>query len=60
MVQNNLVNRKRGGYLRFLNSIVPSFSAMYSNPVSISAVASLTLLAVLHVHSSSFRFNSCV
>ena len=33
--------------MRFLNSIIPSFSAMYSNPASISVVASLALLAVL-------------
>jgi len=40
-------------YLRFRNSFSPSISVMYSNPFSISCVASLTLLAVLHVHSSS-------
>jgi len=45
--------KKEGsGYLRFLNSIVPSFCVMYSNPTSMSFCASLTLVAVLHVHSS--------
>jgi len=47
-------------YLRFLNSFVSSNSVTYSNPASIRVVASWMLLAVLHVHSSSFRFNSCV
>lgn len=45
--------KKKEGYLRFLNIIVPSFSAMYSKPISISFVASVMLLAVLHVYSSS-------
>jgi len=45
-------NRKKRGYLRLRNSIIPSFSAMYSNPTSISAFASSVLVAVLHVHSS--------
>ena len=35
-----------------MNSLVPSISVTYSNPASISAVASVTLLAVLHVHWS--------
>ena len=55
--------RKNGVFavhFRFLNSIIASFSAMYSKPASISAVASVMLAAVLHVHSSSFRFISCV
>jgi len=48
-----MMQKKRGeGYLRFRNSIVPSFSVMYSNPTSISAFASSVLVAVLHVHSS--------
>jgi len=40
-------------YLRFRNSIVPSNSVMYSNPFSMSCVASLTLVAVLQWYSSS-------
>lgn len=40
--------------MRLRNSFVPSISVMYSNPCSISSVASLMSLAVLHVHSSSF------
>ena len=52
---------KRGlGYLRFLNSIVPSFSVMYSNPASISAFATVVLVAVLHIHSSSLRLHACM
>ena len=41
------------GYLRFLNSI-SSFGVVvtYSNPASISLVASSSLLVALHVHSS--------
>ena len=34
-------------YFLFLKILIPSISVMYSNPVSISAVASLTLVAVL-------------
>jgi len=44
---------KREGYLRFLNSLVPSISVMYWNPFSISFVACLMLVAVLQVYSSS-------
>lgn len=40
-------------YLRFRNSFSPSISVMYVNPASISCVASLMLVAVLHVYSSS-------
>jgi hypothetical protein len=36
---------------------MPSISVTYSKPASISAVASLMLLAALQVHSSSFRFS---
>ena len=46
-------------YLRFRNSFVPSISVTYWNPFSISCAACLMLSAVLHVHSSSSRFNSC-
>ena len=52
--------KKRGGYLRFLKSFIPSISVMYWNPFSMSCVASLMLLAVLHVYSSSsFKLSSC-
>ena len=44
--------KRRGGYLRFRYSRIPSISWMYSNPFSISVVASLMLVAVLHVYSS--------
>jgi len=44
----------RFGYLRFLNSLKLSMSVMYSNPASIKSVASLMLLAILHVHSSDW------
>ena len=55
-----LNTEKKRGYLRFLNSFVPSISVTYSNPASISAVASLMLLAVLHVHwSFSVRNRAC-
>ena len=48
------VIKKRGvGYLRFLNSFIPSISVMYSNPFSISCWASAMLVAVLQCHSSS-------
>lgn len=48
-------------YLRFLNSFIESMSVMYVNPASSSSVASLTLLAVLTVYSSSsVMFRSCV
>ena len=39
-------------YFRFLNVLSPSISVMYSNPVSIRFIASLVVLAVLHVYSS--------
>ena len=38
--------------MRFLNSLSPSISVMYWNPVSISSVASFMLAAVLQVNSS--------
>jgi len=49
-----LVRReKEGGYLRFRNSINASGVVVtYSNPFSISCVASLVLAVALHVHSS--------
>ena len=46
-------------YFLFLKSFVPSISVTYWKPFSISSVACFTLLAVLQVHSSSFRFNNC-
>jgi len=56
------MNRKKGDlrvYLRFLNSMSASGVVVtYSNPVSISAVASFTLLVALHVHSSDWVKNS--
>ena len=45
-------------YFLFLNSLVPSISVMYSNPFSISCVASLMLLAVLQWYSSFSRVSS--
>ena len=64
LTANCLFNRKREGlfcYLRFLYSLMPSMSCMYSNPFSISWVASLTLVAVLHVYwSSSSKWISCM
>jgi len=56
------LNRKkeeyRGCYLRFLNSISASgVVATYSNPVSISCVASVASLVALHVHSSDWLRN---
>jgi len=49
----SLLLKKKGlVYLRFLNSMSPSgVVVMYSNPTSMSFVASLVSLAVLHVHS---------
>ena len=48
-----MIQKKRRGYLRFLNSIsLFGVVVMYSNPASISLVASSTFLAILHVHSS--------
>lgn len=53
--------KKREVYLRLRNSFVPSISVTYSNPFSIRLVASLTLVAVLHVYSSfSSVSSSCV
>lgn len=47
------------GYLRFLNSMSESgVVRMYSNPFSISWVASLLSVVALHVHSSSLKFRS--
>jgi len=52
--------KKGDGYLRFLNSFVPSISVTYWKPVSISAVASFMLVAPLHIHSSfSVRNIAC-
>lgn len=47
-------------YFLFLNSFIPSISVTYWKPFSISCVASFIVFAVLQVHSSSFRFSSCV
>ena len=47
-------------YLRFRYILVPSISCMYSNPASRSSVASLMLVAVLTVHSSSLRSSRCM
>ena len=48
-------------YLRFRYSLIPSMSCMYVKPCSRSSVASLTLVAVLQVYSSSlFMVTSCV
>ena len=53
--------KRGGGYLRFLKSIrFCGVVHMYSNPFSMSCVASVLLFAVLHVHSSSLVFRSCV
>ena len=38
--------RKKMGYLRFLNSLKPSISVMYSNPFSMRFLVSLMLFAV--------------
>jgi hypothetical protein len=56
------VQKKKGGcgYLRFLNSWMPSIVVTYWNPFSTSLVASLTVVAPEHIHSSSERFRSCV
>jgi len=52
---------EKGSYLRLRNSFVPSISVTYSNPFSIRLVASLTLVAALHVYSSfSSVSSSCV
>ena len=52
---------EKGSYLRLRNSFVPSISVTYSNPFSIRLVASLMLVAVLHVYSSfSSVSSSCV
>ena len=52
---------KRGGYLRFRNSLVLSISMTYVNPFSSRSVASLMFVAALHVYSSSsFSFISWV
>ena len=49
----------RVGYLRFLNIISPSgVVATYSNPASISFVASTGSLVALHIHSSEVRRKS--
>lgn len=44
-------------HFRFLYRLIPSFSCMYSKPVSMRFVASLTFVAVLHVHSSDWVRN---
>ena len=46
------LDKKRGVYLRFLNTLSPSCSVTYSKPFSIRSVVSLMLVAVLHVYSS--------
>ena len=50
--------KKREGYLRFLNSFVPSIFVTYSKPFSISCVASFMFVAVLQWYSSSARVSS--
>jgi len=54
--------KRRGGYLRFRNSISASGVVVtYVNPCSIRSCASLALVAALHVYSSSsLKFTSCV
>ena len=54
--------KERGCYFRFRNCISPfGVVITYSNPVSISSVASLSLVVALHVYSSSsLTFSSCV
>jgi len=49
-----MLNRKKRGlfYLRFLYSLVPSISSIFSNPASISCAISCIVLAVLHVNWS--------
>ena len=42
--------RKKVGYLRFLNSCIPSIVVTYWNPASTSLVASLGLLRTWHEH----------
>jgi hypothetical protein len=54
------IEKKEAGYLRFLNSSSPSISVTYWKPASIRVVASLTLAAVLQVHSSSLRLIRCM
>jgi len=54
-----IVCKKEGRcYLRLRNSFVPSISVMYSKPASMSCVASLMFVAVLHVHWSVCSRNS--
>ena len=56
-----LLYKKRGDYLRFLNSHVPFISVTYWNPFSIRLAASFGVAAVLHVYSSSsLKWISCV
>ena len=50
--------KKEGVYLCFLNSFSPSISVIYSNPFSISWVASFMLVAVLQWYSSFSRVSS--
>jgi hypothetical protein len=47
-----MIKREDVGYLRFLKSLSPSRSVTYSNPVSMSSASSLTVLAILQIHSS--------
>ena len=47
------VDKKEGGYLRFLNSFVPSLSVTYWNPFSISFASSSSVVDVLLIHWSS-------
>jgi len=51
---------KREGYLRFLNSCIPSIVVTYWNPFSMSLVASLAVVAPVHVHSSSLKLSRCM
>ena len=50
--------KKRGFYLRLRNNFVPSISVTYSNPFSISCVASFMFVAVLQWYSSFSRVSS--
>ena len=53
-------SKKKEGYLRFLNSCIPSIVVTYWNPFSMSLVASLAVVAPVQVHSSSFRLSRCI
>ena len=47
-------------YLRFRNNCIPSIVVMYWNPFSMSLVASLAVVAPVHVHSSSLKLSRCM